>query len=229
MAEGAPPSNLDTGEAAARVLIVDDHPIVRKGVRHALDQHGGYCVGGEAGNMTDALELAIQLQPDIVVLDLVLGGRDGPDGVAEMRRALPHAGILVFSMNAEEIYAPLVLEAGANGYLVKSHDFDELFRALGQILAGGTYLSPQMTRTLAAGGHAASDMELLTGREMQVFLRMGEGKTTSEIAYELNLSIKTVFTHRDRIKAKLHARNGAELTRRAMNYVYRHGAHQPAQ
>jgi DNA-binding NarL/FixJ family response regulator len=202
---------------------------MRKGVRHALAQRPGYAIIGEAGTLAEALELGALHQPDLVVLDLVLGGRDGPEGVAEMRRALPRAGILVFSMNPEEVFAPLVLGAGANGYLVKSQDFDELHRALAQILAGGTYLSTNMARVIAAGGRLPTDIDTLTGREMQVFLRLGEGKTTSEIAYELNLSVKTIFTHRDRIKAKLQARSGADLVRRAMTHVLRQGTYQPTQ
>jgi len=206
-----------------RVVIVDDHPIMRKGVRHALALRPGFQVVGEFGNLTDALEAIGHLQPDAVILDLVLGGRDGVDVVSEIRRVSGEIRILVYSMNPEELFALLALKSGANGYLMKSTGgFEELHCALERILGGGTYLSSHMA-TLASGGHLAGDMQNLTAREMQVFLRLGEGKTTSEIAHEMHLSVKTVFAHRDRLKEKLMVKSGAELVRRAIVHVLRQG------
>lgn len=223
-----PEISADESQTLRRVMIVDDHPIMRRGVRHALKGKPGFEIVAEVGSLSDAMDAAVTRQPDLVVLDLVLGGRDGIEGIGELRRALPGAGILVFSMNPEEVFAPLALQAGANGYLTKSAGYDELHLALMEVVNGGTYLSPLMARITASGGRIPTEIDTFTDREMQVFLRIGEGKTTSEIAYELNLSVKTVFTHRDKLKAKLGARSGAELARRAIAHVIAQGRFQPA-
>jgi DNA-binding NarL/FixJ family response regulator len=211
----------------SRILIVDDHPIVRAGARLALRGHPQLEICGEADSVSSAFSLAESLQPDIVVLDLHLGGRDGIEFVGDMRRLLPKAKLLVFSMNSEELFAPRALRAGANGYLMKEGGLDELQRALQCILEGKVYVSEHMNgRLLGAAARGGGDDDILstlTDREMQVFLRLGEGRTTGQIAEELSLSVKTVSTHRENLKTKLGIESASELMRKAVAYVVRHG------
>lgn len=225
-ANGIPPDCLESSPHY-RVLVIDDHPIVRDGLRFSLSKLPGFTVCGEAESVEKALVLAKELQPEMVVLDLVFGGRDGMEGVSQMRQALPKALILVFSMNPEELFAERALNAGANGYLMKTDGFKALHLALETMSRGESYLSERMRDRLAnqkAGGRpGVGDLSLLTEREMQIFWRIGEGKTSSSIAAELGLSVKTVATHRENMKAKLGLASGPDLTRRAITWVLAQG------
>jgi DNA-binding NarL/FixJ family response regulator len=207
----------------SRVLIVDDHPIVRAGVRLALRGHPTLEICGEADSVNAALTLAEQQKPDALVLDLHLGGRDGIEMVGRMRELLPHAKILVFSMNSEDLFAKRALRAGANGYLMKEGGLEELQHALGRILAGEVYVSQRMNSRLlnsvARGDSEDDPLSELTDREMQIFLLLGGGKTTGQIADELSLSVKTISTHRENLKTKLGVDSAAELVRKAVAYV----------
>jgi len=207
----------------SRVLIVDDHPIVRAGVRLALRGHDAMEICGEADSVNAALALAEQLKPGVVVLDLHLGGRDGIELVGQMRELLPGAKILVFSMNAEDLFAKRALRAGANGYLMKEGGLEELQRALERILAGEVFVSDRMnTRLLSSLARGEEDddaLAALTDREMQIFLLLGGGKTTGQIAEELSLSVKTISTHRENLKVKLGVESAAELVRKAVAHV----------
>jgi DNA-binding NarL/FixJ family response regulator len=213
--------------AKSRVLIVDDHPIVRAGVRLALRGHASFEICGEADSVNAAEELAGSLRPDIVVLDLLMGGRDGIEMVGRMRELLPAAKILVFSMNTEDLFAQRALRAGANGYLMKEGGLEELIHALEHILAGEVYVSERMNARLlnsVARGESDDDvLKSLTDREMQIFLQLGAGKTTGQIAEELSLSVKTISTHRENLKAKLGAESAPELVRKAVAYVVGRG------
>ena len=214
-------------EKNLRVLVIDDHPIVRDGLRFSLSKLAGFEVVGEAESVEQGLELAAGLQPEVVILDLVFGGRDGVEGVQQVRLALPKASILVFSMNPEELFAERALHAGANGYLMKTDGFKALHQALNQLRCGGLYLSEAMREHQAkAKGKprpAVGDLSSLTEREMQIFWRIGEGKTSGAIAVELGLSVKTVATHRENMKAKLGLASGPDLTRRAIVWVLAQG------
>lgn len=210
-----------------RVFIVDDHPIVRAGARLALGTTPGFRVCGEAGSAAEALSAVATLRPDILILDLVLGGRDGMDFVARMRDILPAARILVLSMNAEDLFAERALRAGANGYLMKGGDLDELLAAVKRIVAGEVYLSEKMTNAMLevrrSGRRETGILGSLTDREMQVFLMLGQGKSTQQVADELSLSIKTISTHRENLKVKLGVDSAAELVRQAVAYVIGQG------
>jgi DNA-binding NarL/FixJ family response regulator len=210
-----------------RVLIVDDHPIVRAGVRLALRGHVTFEICGEAESVNAAAELAESTNPDAVVLDLLMGGRDGIEMVGRMRELLPAAKILVFSMNSEEIFAQRALRAGANGYLMKEGGLEELIHALECIVAGEVYVSERMNARLLnsmARGEAEEDiLANLTDREMQIFLQLGAGKTTGQIAEELSLSVKTISTHRENLKVKLGVESAPELVRKAVAYVVGRG------
>ena len=209
-----------------RVLVADDHPVVRAGLRFSLGAAAGFEICGEAENADDALALAARHVPRLIILDLNLVGRDGDKTVALMRRACPEASILVFSMNPEELFAERALADGANGYLMKTDGFEALHQAVRRVLDGEVYLSPRLRERLAAaagarGAASGSPQRLarLTAREQQIFRRIGEGRGTAEIAIELGLSIKTVSAHRENLKKKLGVPTAAELIRQAVAWV----------
>jgi DNA-binding NarL/FixJ family response regulator len=209
-----------------RVLIVDDHPVVRMGLRAVLEQTGRYVVAGEVGAPAEAVQTAARLQPDAVLLDLVLGGRSGPELAAQCLAAAPAARILVLSQHDEALHAERVLKAGAHGYLMKGAELDGVVQALDAVLRGEIVLSPRMNARLlsrsirrAPAGRYAD----LSDREMQVFLMIGAGLGTGQIAADLNLSPKTVGAHREKIKTKLGLETASELEREALLYVERGG------
>ena len=209
-----------------RVLIIDDHPVVRMGLRATLEQTGRFEVCGEAGSTADALRLLAAEQPDLVLLDLMLGGRGGVDFVAECARAGPKARILVLSQHDESLYAERVLRAGASGYLMKGEALDDVVQALETIDRGEIFVSPRMNARILARRfqHAEADRYAsLTNRELQVFLLIGAGRSTGDIAAELCLSPKTVGAHRENIKLKLGCDSAAALEREALLHVERLG------
>lgn len=209
-----------------RVLIVDDHPVVRMGLRALLEQSGAYDVCGEAGDPAAARALVAQERPDLMIVDLMLGGRGGVELVTECLRIQPAARILVLSQHDEALYAERVLRAGARGYLMKGEQLDGVVNALAAIERGEIVLSPRVNARVLAGrlqGGAAERYADLSNREMQVFLLIGAGRTTGEIATELCLSAKTIGAHRENIKMKLGLSTAAELDREAVLHVERLG------
>ncbi len=205
-----------------RLLIIDDHPVVRMGLRAIIEQSGRYVVAGEAGTPAEALQLIRREKPDLVVLDLMLGGRSGTDLVSQCVRTAPTTRILVLSQHDEALYAERVLGAGAHGYLMKGADLEGVVTALDTIIRGEIALSARMSaqilkrRLHGAPGDRYSE---LSNREMQIFLMIGAGRTTGEIAAELNLSPKTIGAHRENIKNKLGLATAAELEREATLHV----------
>jgi DNA-binding NarL/FixJ family response regulator len=207
-----------------RVLIVDDHPVVRMGLRAMIERSGDYEVCGEAGTAPEALKLARREQPDVLILDLMLGARGGADFVAECLRHAPAARVLILSQHDERLYAERVLAAGARGYLMKGEQLDGVVEALAAIMRGEIVLSPGMNaRILARRFHRAAGERYseLSNREMQIFLLIGAGRSTGEIAAELGLSPKTVGAHREHLKTKLGLTTAAELEREALLHVER--------
>lgn len=207
-----------------QILVVDDHPIVREGLRRLIDQEKDLAVCGEAETVAEA-ELAIrELQPDLVIVDITLKQGDGIDLVKESRASYPQLPILVLSMHDEVIYAERVVSAGANGYIMKQADSDELLRAMRRVLGGGTYVSEaignSMVRNLASGGRqvASNPIERLSDRELQILQMIGTGLSTRQVAEALGLSKKTVESHRERIKRKLHLATGSQLVQYALNW-----------
>jgi DNA-binding NarL/FixJ family response regulator len=204
------------------VLIVDDHPVVRMGLRAVIEQSGRYEVAGEAGTPIEALQSAGREQPDLIILDLMLGGRSGVELLERCLQSVPSARIIVLSQHDEAIYAERVLAAGGRGYLTKGAQLDGIVEALDALMRGEIVLSPRMNahilerRLDRLPGHLYSG---LSNREMEIFLLIGAGRTTGEIATELNLSPKTVGAHRENIKTKLGLATAAELERRAMLHV----------
>lgn len=207
-----------------RVLIVDDHPVVRMGLRALIEQTGRYEVVGEAGTPAEAMQAALRATPDIMILDLMLGGRSGADLVAQCLAARPELSILVLSQHDEALHAERVLKAGARGYLMKGAELDGVVQALDALRRGEIVLSARMnTRILARRLHggAAERYADLSNREMQIFMLIGAGMTTGQIAEDLNLSPKTVGAHREKIKTKLGLETASELEREALLYVER--------
>ena len=207
-----------------RVLIVDDHPVVRMGLRALLEQAPGFEVCGEAGSTLEALRALSAEKPDLTLLDLMLGGRGGVDFVTECLRAWPGTRIVVLSQHDEALYAERVLKAGAHGYLMKGAALEGVVHALQTVLRGDIAVSPAMNARILAQrfhGQGAARYSDLSNREMQIFLLIGAGLPTGAIASELCLSPKTIGAHRENIKTKLGLASAAELEREAVLHVER--------
>jgi DNA-binding NarL/FixJ family response regulator len=209
-----------------RVLIVDDHPIVREGLRALISQHPDLAVCGEAESVSEALALAASAAPDIAVVDISLKDSDGLELIRCLRESYPSVRILVSSMHDESLYARRSLRAGALGFVSKENAAKQIVDAIRRVLEGRIYLSQEMSEQLISrmitreDDPSRSSVESLSDRELEVFRWIGHGLTTREIAGRLNLSIKTVETYRQRIRQKLELRNGAELARRATQWVF---------
>ena len=213
-----------------RVLIVDDHPIVRQGLRRIMENEEDLIVCGEAETARDARTAIKELNPDVMIADISLKQSDGIELVRDVRAHYPQLPILVLSMHDEAIYAERMLSAGANGYIMKQAESDELLLALRRVLGGGVYVSEaignSMIRKLAAGGRYVSSnpIERLSNRELQILQMIGSGLSTRQTAEALSLSMKTVETHRERIKRKLHLATGSQLVQYAVNWSDRSDA-----
>ena len=215
-----------------RILLVDDHPILRQGLANVLNAQQHLCVCGEAQGRVDALTAAERLQPDLALVDLSLRTGDGIELIKDLRVRVPNLLTLVLSMHDETIYAERALRAGARGYVMKQEKFDRLLLAIGRVLSGSIYVSDQVTahavQRLALGGNSQEAAEesvdsyvnRLTDRELQVFRLIGQGLGTRLIAENLHLSRKTIESHREHIKAKLGLRDGSELIQRAIQWAH---------
>jgi DNA-binding NarL/FixJ family response regulator len=210
--------------AARRVLIVDDHPIVRQGLRQIMEHEDDLMVCGEAESVQDAMAAIRDLRPDAVVADLSLKQSDGIELVRDVRAHFPRLPILVLSMHDEAIYAERILSAGANGYIMKQAASEQFLASLRRVLDGGIYVSEaignSMIKKIAAGGGYTSGnpVDRLSTRELQILHMIGKGMSTRETAQSLNLSIKTVESHRQRVKRKLSLSTGAQLVQYAVNW-----------
>jgi len=209
------------------VFIIDDHPIVRKGLVQLLDQEPDLVVCGEAADVREALAGLERARPDVVILDLSLRDSDGLELIKEIRARHGQLPVLVLSMHDETIYAERLLSAGANGYIMKQAAGDQLVVALRRVLAGGVYVSDRIGASMierfavARRKHAIDPIERLSNREVQVLNLIGRGKSTREIAKDLSLSIKTIESHRQRIKKKLSLDSSPRLVQFAVNWYAR--------
>ena len=203
-----------------RILIADDHPVVRKGLRELLETEPGFSIVGEARDGWQAIELSRNVVWDVAVVDYNLPGKDGIELVKELRRH--HAGnaVLILSMYPEDCCALRALKAGAAGYLTKETASDALVAAIRRAAAGGRYVSPMVAEMLAntIGGTARAPHDALSDREFQIMTLLAQGKRAAEIAQKLFLSRETVNTHRTRILRKMNARSTAELTQYAIRH-----------
>jgi DNA-binding NarL/FixJ family response regulator len=206
-----------------RILIVDDHPMMREGLRTLISRERDLTVCGEAETAGQALDAVANLKPDLVLADITLPGRNGIELIKDIC-ALQHATlILVISMHDESLYTERVLRAGARGYIMKQESGPTMMQAIRQVLAGRIYLSDKMSAQIieyVAGKRTkASPIERLSDREWEVFQLIGRGKSTVQIAEELHLSTKTVETHRAHVKKKLDLRTMPELISFASRWI----------
>ena len=199
-----------------RVFIADDHAVVRKGLRRILEETADMAVAGEAGDGQELLEKIPGNPCDVVLLDISMPGRDGLETLKVLKKEKPALPVLILSIYPEEQYAIRALKNGASGYLTKESAPDELVLAIRKVSQGRKYVSASLAERLAAeleDGGTASAHERISDREYQVLCMMGAGKTVSEIASELSLSVKTISTYRSRILEKMNLKNNSEIIR----------------
>ncbi|HJQ65750.1 MAG TPA: response regulator transcription factor [Gemmatimonadales bacterium] len=204
-----------------RVLVVDDHSVVREGIRHVLEGVEGFRVVAEAANGAEALERAAGERPDVVLLDLTMPGTPGLEVVRQLRARLPHVRVLILSVHDDREYVLESVRVGAHGYLRKDSSPADIRRAIRVVHAGDSYFSPPVARHLAAAlqGQTAPDLlGDLTARERDVLLRVARGCTNRETAAELGISVRTVETYRDSLMRKLDIHTVAGLTRFAIEH-----------
>ncbi len=198
-----------------KVLIADDHPIVRTGLKQIIADEPDIKIIGEVSNGVEVLEFLHKNACDLVLLDLAMPKRTGLDVISEIKQINPSIGILVLSIYPEEQYAVRALRAGAAGYLTKASAPNELIKAMRKVMGGGKYISISLAEILASeiDQHTPQQPhERLSDREHQVMLMLAAGKTVTEVAQELNLSVKTISTYRARILEKMNMKNNAQLT-----------------
>lgn len=210
-----------------RLLLVDDHPIMRHGLAQLIRAEEGLEVCGEAGTARDGLAAVTEHQPDLAVIDLTLPDKNGLELLKDIQAQHPGMLCLVLSMHDEDMYCERALRAGARGYIMKEAAADHLITAVRKILAGGIYASDKMAARMmeqVASGRAqtsATPLAALTDREIEVLELIGKGVPTKNIAARLSISARTVEAHRAHIKDKLHITDGATLVRYAVQWVER--------
>jgi two-component system, NarL family, response regulator NreC len=201
-----------------RILIADDHGIVRKGLRLQLEQHGAFEVVGEATDGRAAVRIAEELSPDIVIIDIAMPNLNGIQATTQIVKKHPHTGVIILSMHSDETYITRALAAGARGYLLKDNAEVDLFRAVQVVAQGKPFFSPAIAKTLLEDymrhmqqRGLEDSYDLLTLREKEILQLLAEGKSNKEVASMLNLSTNTVETHRTRIMQKLDLHSAAEI------------------
>ncbi len=200
---------------APRILLVDDHEIVRKGLRQMLAEAFPGAVFGEAANAAEAVRMARESDWDVAVLDISLPDRSGLEALSEIRKMRPKLPVVVLSMYAEEQFAIRAMRAGAAGYVTKRKAAEEIVAAVKKALAGGRYLTPSLAAKLGSeiGLDAAQvPHQRLSNREFEVFLLLASGRTVKSIAEQLHVSVQTVSTHRTRLLEKMKMKTNADLT-----------------
>ena len=205
-----------------RILLVDDHPVLRKGLVRLIDSKDEFVVCGEASTAADAMALIRELEPHLAIVDIGLPGASGIELTKTIRAEFQKLPVLILSMHEEAFYATRALRAGAMGYIVKQDAIDNIAEALREALNGRCYLSPVIAAQLQHNGpdkqiHPTDDpVSLLTDREFEIFQLIGKGHEVREISHALGVSPKTVETHRTNIKEKLKLKNARQVTRLAV-------------
>jgi two-component system response regulator NreC len=207
----------------ASVLLVEDHIVVRQGIKALLSDEPDLEIVGEADNGREALQAVMELQPNLVLMDISMPGLNGIEATRQIRQRYPEVKVIVLSMHANEEYVFQVLRAGASGYVLKQSDSSEVLTAIRAALAGGSFLSPPISRAViddyvrrAEARGEESDLDLLTSREREVLQLLAEGMSNREIADQLNISVKTVETHRSNMMNKLDVDSKTELIKYAL-------------
>ena len=226
-------SKTDLPGSKAQILLVDDHPLFRQGLRELIDREPGWRVCGEAADAEEAVRLVGETNPDMVIIDISLGGSNGIDLIKNLNASNAELPMLVVSMHDESLYTERAIRAGAMGYVMK-HEPPKTFKtAIHRVLGGEMYLSEKMGSSLVAklmrGGDEPEEtpMNRLSDRELEVFRLFGQGKGTRQIAEELNLTIATINSFRARIKEKLRLKNSTELLLNAIHWVREQGNNNP--
>jgi two-component system, NarL family, invasion response regulator UvrY len=204
-----------------KILIADDHAVVREGVKHILSEMPDMVVAGEAGRGQEVLERVGKKEYDLILLDIAMPGRDGLEILKDLKLQKPKLPVLILSMFPEEQYALRALKSGASGYLTKDSIPDELIKAIQKIMRGGKYVSSSFSEKMLFSFDTNAEKpihEILSDREYQVMRMIASGKTLKEIAGELALSVKTVSTYRSRILDKTGMKNNVELTHYAVKH-----------
>jgi DNA-binding NarL/FixJ family response regulator len=210
-----------------KLLLVDDHPIFRHGLTELLDRQPGLVVCGHADSAPGALEQMRRLKPDLAVVDISLRGTNGIELVKLMKAELPHLAIVMLSMHQESLYAMRALKAGALAYVMKADGPQPVLEAIDRVLEGKVFVSPHLEEMLIfkaiheSESDSASPVDRLSDRELEVLTMVGRGHPTRSIAKELNLSVKTIETHRGHIKEKLGFADANEMIRFAIDWVAR--------
>lgn len=217
-------------DTAKKVLVVDDHPIVREGLALLVNRERDLKVCGEASGAPDTLAAIEATHPDLVLMDISLHGVNGIELTKDLRARFPHLKVLIISMHDEALYAERALKAGAQGYLMKQEAPEVVLRAIRKALNGEVFvserISAQLMRELTdckTTDLGSIGIERLTNRELHIFELVGRGMTTQDIATEMRISIKTVETHRLHIRQKMQLRNAVELTHRAIRWYETEG------
>lgn len=202
-----------------KILIADDHAIVREGLKQILADSGGIVVAGDAENGNDAIKLARTIEADVLLLDISMPDKSGIEVLKQVKKETPKLTVLMLSMHREDQYAIRSLKAGAAGYLNKQSAPAELVDAIRQVAAGRKYISPALAQELAnqiGDDRNVPPHETLSDREYQTLIMIASGKTVSDIALELSLSVKTISMYRTRLLQKMKLRHNAELTHYAI-------------
>ncbi len=212
----------------AKILIVDDHPMVREGLAMRISSQRDLTVCGEAATEDEALAMVEKTQPDLMLVDISLKDGNGIDVIKRVKCEYPSVKMLVVSGYQESLYAERALRAGASGYLNKQESNDKVLEAIRTVIAGKRYVSPQITQRLVDQALGREDetktpIDRLTTRELDIFRMIGEGLSSSVIADKLFISTHTIDTHRENIKRKLAIKSAGELTRAAVQWVLENG------
>jgi DNA-binding NarL/FixJ family response regulator len=219
----------DDQSEVIRILVVDDHPLFRHGLVQLLSSDEGFSVCGESGSAPEALSLIRKLKPHLVIADVGLKGPSGLELTKSIRAEFPRMPVLILSMHDEPTYAVRSLRAGANGYVTKQDALGSVLVAVREVINGHVYLSPSMASevisnvVLTRREPGANPTDDLSDRELEILERIGKGEEVKEIARTLNLSPKTVETHRAHIKEKLHLENARQVARYAVQWASAHG------
>jgi DNA-binding NarL/FixJ family response regulator len=218
-----PKSGSSGSKRIARIAIVDDHPLFRKGLEQLIGSHNGFTVCAEAANAAVAMEMIRRVRPDLAIVDLSLPGANGIELIKNIRAEFQKLPILVLSMHDESLYAVRALRAGAQGYVMKQEALENVIAAIDEVLAGRPYLSRDMSAKLitnvASGTDQAVPIEKLSDRELEILELIGKGRDIREIAQSLHISTKTVEAHRAHIKEKLNLSNARQVARFAVQWL----------